>query len=168
MSAIAGRVSKCAVAVYAVAGWVAVAAVSLDASHGRPMSLEERTHAADKVVIAKARTVSAGWRTNTFGDRLIVSRVVLDVEESLKGAAQPSLFVDIDGGTIDGISLRVSGVPQIRQGDRGVFFLDEAAPAVYRPHFGGDGILILNGQDAVSGTTQRLDDVRRAVRVAGK
>jgi len=163
---VAGR-SKLAGAL-AVAVWLGMGSVGVSASHGRPASIEERTRGAQKVVVARARAVNAAWRTNIHGDRLIVSRVVLDVEESLKGASPASVSMEIAGGTIDGVTLRVSGVPQIHPGERGVFFLDESAPTVYTPHLDGDSILMLDAGDVADGTTLRLQDLRRAVRAVAR
>jgi hypothetical protein len=148
--------------------WLSGGIAAVEASHGRPASIEERTRGSQKVIVATARTVNASWRTNVHGDRLIVSRVVLDVEESLKGESAASMAMEVEGGTIDGITLRVSGVPAVHAGERGVFFLEESGPATYRPHLGSDGVVILGGDDLADGLGWRLQDLRRAVRAVGR
>ena len=50
----------------------------------------------------------AVWSTNDFGDRLIVSIVHVAVDETMKGDVQPTLDVDVEGGTIGTLTLRVS------------------------------------------------------------
>jgi malate dehydrogenase len=48
--------------------------------------------------------VTAGYETNEFGDRLIVSHARLRVEEAIKDAADP-ITLDYEGGTVDGLTL---------------------------------------------------------------
>ena len=85
-----------------------IASTIVSASNGRIATLDERIGGAQRVVVASARTVDAGWRENTYGDRVIVSRVLLDVEETLKGSAGNAIWMDLEGGTLDGVTLRVS------------------------------------------------------------
>jgi hypothetical protein len=56
------------------------------ASSNRVVDIPERAQGARTVVVATAVDVKPAWHRNAFGDRLIVSRVTLDVEEKLKGA----------------------------------------------------------------------------------
>ena len=150
---------------------VSIAIVSyavVGAAQARPASVDERVRGADKVVVATAQTVSPVWQSNAFGDRLIVSRVLLEVEESLKGRAGETVWMAVEGGTIDGVTLRVSDMPQLRPGARGVFFLDETTSAVHSLHLRGQGILLLDEHDGVRGTNVRLDDIRRVARPAGR
>ena len=147
---------------------MSVANVAIAESDGRPASIEARTRGAHKVVVARARRVDAAWRTNIHGDRVIVSRVTLDVEESLKGQSPASISLEVPGGTIDGVTLRVSGMPAIHAEERGLFFLQEVTPGIHTPHLGGDGILMLDDANVAEGTTLRLQDLRRAVRAVGR
>jgi hypothetical protein len=138
-------------------------------AQGRSAPLAERVRGADKVVVARARTVSPVWQSNAFGDRLIVSRVLLDVEESLKGAAGQTIWLEVEGGTIDGVTLRVSDVPQMHSGERAVFFLDETtSSSTHTLHLRGQGFLPIDERDAVSGTNVQLDDIRRLAHPAGR
>ena len=127
---------------------------ALAASNGRIATLDERIAGAQKVVVASARSVDAGWRENTYGDRLIVSRVLLDVEETLKGTASNGpIWMELEGGTLDGVTLRVSDLPDLQPGERAVFFLDQGdngfsmAKAVDHPHV--DAALVLRKLRAV-------------------
>ena len=70
-------------------------------------TLEFRAGGAERVVVATARAVTASWRENEHGDRIIVSRIQLDVAETLKGAQARTVVLDVDGGTLDGFTLRV-------------------------------------------------------------
>jgi hypothetical protein len=149
---------------------VAVLAFSpiLGAQGNRVLPLDMRVSGAQRVVVATARTVNASWRENQFGDRIIVSRILLDVEENLKGGATQTVWMELAGGTLDGRTLRVSDVPEFKPGERAVLMLDQTDTGVYLPHLRGQGILKLDDSDVVQGTSTRLDDIRRAVAALGR
>ena len=151
----------------AVVGMMVCAGV-VQASAQPIASVDERITGAERVVVARANSIKAEWRENEYGDRLIVSRVQLRVEESLKGAAAETLRLDLDGGTLDGLTLQVSDLPMLEPGERAVFFLDGAAADAFVPHLRGQGILILDDQDFVRGTSLRLDDIRAKARGKGR
>ena len=128
-----------------------------------PVSSAERARDAEHVVVARVSSVAPAWRTNDFGDRLIVSVVRLAVEETLKGDAQPSLDVEIEGGTIGTLTLRVSDLEPFAPGDRGVFYLTRNRRGAFVPHRRGLGLQKLDRANRVSGGTA-LDQIRRDVR----
>jgi hypothetical protein len=135
------------------------------ASNGRIATLDERIAGAQRVVVASAKSIDARWRENTYGDRVIVSRVLLDVEETLKGsAAGNAIWMDLEGGTLDGFTLRVSDLPDLRPGERAVFFLDQGVNGVATPHLRGQGILKLDSDNVVAGSSLRLDAIRTFAR----
>lgn len=131
-------------------------------------SLEERVSGADSVVVATARTVTAAWRENEHGDRLIVSRVLLEVDETMKGGGARSMWLEVDGGTLDGYTLKVSGLHMPQIGERAVYILDAAEGNVRKPHMRGLGILPLDDQDVIRGTAVHLSDIRTRVRNQGQ
>jgi hypothetical protein len=137
-------------------------------SEGRPVSLAERIQGAGVVVVATPSSVSAGWKENAFGDRLIVSRFVLHVEEALKGAPGRDVPLDLEGGTLDGVTLQVSNLPTLAPGDRAVFFLDLATDGAFQPHLRGQGILKLDNQNFVKGSSLSLDEIRRVAASSGR
>lgn len=128
--------------------------------------IPERARGAERVVVAKAVSVTPRWQRNGFGDELIVSEFVLEVEETLKGVVPAMVFLDLEGGTMGDVTLRVSGLPVVELGDRGVFFLEETPSGSHVPHRRGRGILKLDGNDQVLGSSLRLDDIRSLVRGA--
>ena len=134
------------------------------ASGGRVATLDERMNGASNVVVATARHVDAEWRENNHGDRVIVSRVELEVAENLKGSAAQTLFLEIDGGTKDGYTLQVSSLPLILRGDRAVFFLGATKGGLHAEYLRGQGILLLDQFDIVRGSSLRLDDIRAKAR----
>jgi hypothetical protein len=127
-------------------------------------TLDERVAGAQRVVVATAREIYAEWRENSHGDRLIVSRVRLEVEETLKGASEPAIWLDVEGGTLDGYTLRVSSLPMMQAGDRAVFFVDRGPAATNVPHLRGQGILFLDESDVVRNSSLRLTDIRSRAR----
>src|SRR5688572_4124154 len=112
-------------------------------STGRAKPVKERIDGARAVVVAKAHAVEPEWRQTSRGDRLIVSRVLLDVEETIKGAHADVRWLEVEGGTLDGVTLHVSDLPAVAAGDRAVFFLDGTSSA-HTPHLRGQGILKLD------------------------
>jgi hypothetical protein len=138
------------------------------ASDGKPVPLSERIHGAGAVVVAKPTKVAASWRENAFGDRLIVSRFTLHVEETLKGTPAADLAFDVEGGTLDGFTLRVSTLPALALGERAVFMLDAAPGGSFQPHLRGQGVLKLDDQNFVKESSLTLNEIRRVAASEGK
>jgi hypothetical protein len=147
-----------------IVGVIAGIGLLAGAAAAQNATLEYRVSGAESVVVATARSVTASWRENEHGDRIIVSRVQLDVNETLKGARASAMWVDVDGGTLDGYTLRVSGLHMPEIGERGVFILDPAEGGVHTPHLRGLGILPLDDNDVVRGSNVHLSDIRTRVR----
>ena len=146
----------------AAAFLLALGATTVDARQNAvgPATIEARATGAERVVVASVESVTADYETNEFGDRLIVSHAKLQVQEALKGPAEP-LTLDYEGGTVDGITLHVSSLPVLRAGERGVFFVTRGKNGEFKPHLRGQGILKLDPQDRVPNSSLTLNDVRR-------
>jgi hypothetical protein len=125
--------------------------------------VETRARSAQRVVVGTVVQQSPRFHTNEFGDRLIVTDVMVRVDETLKGAPVDLVDVVIEGGTIGTLTLEVSDMPVFKGNERAVLFLDAAAGG-FVPHRRGLGILKLDRGEQVEGTTLTLADVRRAVR----
>jgi hypothetical protein len=139
------------------------AAVSASAADSRQVDLPTRTRGARKVVVAKAVSVTPAWRTTAHGDRLIVSDIALQVEETLKGTPASLMWLEVEGGTIDGLTLAVSSQTPMKAGERAVFFLDETSSGLHLPHLKDMGILKIDANDRIQGSSLRLEEVRRQV-----
>jgi hypothetical protein len=149
----------------AAAGLVTGAAVS--AAGGVPIDIPQRLQGAQVVVVATARSVTPMWRTTPEGDQVIVSRVLLEVAETLKGMAQTSEMLEVEGGTLGGFTLRVSDLPSLAPGEQAVFFLDRTGTSSeFVPHLRGLGILKLDPDGTVQGSSLRLADIRRMAQAA--
>jgi hypothetical protein len=146
------------------AGICLSAAVQAAAANSQNSTLEARAAGAERVVVAVVRGIASEWRQTDRGDRLIVSRIELEVSENLKGPASRAVWFEMEGGTLDGLTLQVSSLPQLASGERAVFFLDSAARGVLVPHLRGQGILALDEADRVRGTNLGLDELRARVR----
>ena len=147
---------------------VCLAAAAAPAMAGQRPDVASNARRADKVVVATVEDVQPRFAVNEYGDRLIVSQVWLRVEETLKGAPQSIVSMDMEGGTIGDLTLRVSDLPSVKKGDRGVFLLDASATGTNKPHGRGDGIMKLDQSDRVVGTDLRLADVKASVKGSQK
>ncbi len=126
--------------------------------------IPERARGAERIVVATVAGVTARMERNEFGDELIVSRARLAVHEVLKGAGGDAVDIDVEGGTLNGLTLSVSSLPTLDRGERAVFFLTRGRSEAYRPYLRGLGILKLDPSDTVKGSSLRLEDVRRMTR----
>jgi hypothetical protein len=147
----------------AVGGNVGAAALS----PGQPATIQERARGAAKVVVATVVETSARYERNEFGDELIVTQAELAVEEAIKGSSEP-VTMEIEGGTVDGITMRASDLPAIAKGERAVFFLTRGKGGRMAPHLRGQGILKLDSADRIRGSSLTLQDIRQMAREAGK
>jgi hypothetical protein len=148
--------------VLALVGFVTPAAAEV----GPPVDVASRARGAGKVVVARVLDVRAQFETNQFGDQLIVSHAVLEVLETLKGAPQALENVAVEGGTVGDLTLKVSDLPSLAEGERAVFFLDATSNGGNRPHDRGRGIMKLDENDHVDGSALTLDAVRQQVQGA--
>jgi len=144
----------------AVAGALAVTASSLGAQAGQPHTIQERARGAARVVVATVTETSARRERNEFGDDLIITRAQLSVDEAVKGPAGPATLA-LEGGTVDGITMRVSDLPSLQRGERAVFFLSPGRNGEFQPHLRGQGILKLDTNDRVLDSSLTLDEIRR-------
>ena len=124
----------------------------------------ERVHGAERVVVGTATDVRARWQENQHGDRLIVSEVRIRVDETLKGNPASEVTFDVEGGTLDGVTLRVSDLPQITPGYHAVFFLNGADGATGSLHHRGFGIASVEADGRLAGSSMRLSDLRTLAR----
>jgi hypothetical protein len=130
-----------------------------------PVDLSTRARGASHVVVALVERVRADYQRNEFGDVLIVSHAQVRVREVLKGASVPGddLTVDVEGGTVDGITLHVSDVEPLNAGENAVLFIDETRDGRKVPHLRGQGIVKVDANGRLQGSNLTVDDVRRAV-----
>jgi hypothetical protein len=131
------------------------------AAQDTAVPLAERARGAERVVVGRVTSVSPVWQVNEFGDRLIVSVVAVAVTEKLKGPSQSAIDVEVEGGTIGGITLHVSDQTALVPGERAVFYLVRNKRGTLVPHLRGQGLLKLDRFDQVPGSSLTLDTIRR-------
>jgi hypothetical protein len=148
-------------------GVLVAAAPTLTATGFRPVPIEERARGAARIVVATVAETSSRYERNELGDELIVTYARLQVEEVIKGPAA-HVTIAVEGGTVDGVTLRVSSLPTLARGERAVFFLTPGRGGEFRPHLRGQGILKLDSQNRVPGSSLTLDQIRTLAAAAGK
>jgi hypothetical protein len=120
-----------------------------------PMSLEQLTEAASRIVegtVADVRHVSSPEGV----ERLVLVRI----DSTWKGTHEDSTYVRLSGGRIGRIETRVPGVPDVEEGDRLVWFL--------APHPRGGHVVLglhqgmLATQDAAGGDVMVVAPARTA------
>lgn len=129
-------------------------------------NLARRFVGAQSAVVGKVVSVTPRWHRNQWGDELIVSRLIVDVVETLRGASARKLQIDVEGGTINGLTLQVGHQVALEAGDRAVFILDEVQPGLHAPHGKAQGLLRLGPNDRVEGMSATLAEIRAAARTA--
>ena len=134
-------------------------------AQGPPSDIANRAKGAGRVVVARVAAVRAQFETNQFGDQLIMSHAVLEVLETLKGAPASMLNLAVEGGTVGDLTLKVSDLPSVAEGDRAMFFLDAAGGSEHKPHGRGRGIVKIDARDRDEDGVS-LDDLRKQVREA--
>jgi hypothetical protein len=144
-----------------------IGATVATAQEGAPVPIEDRARGAARVVVATVGDTTSRHERNDSGDELIVTYATLAVEEALKGPVGP-VTIALEGGTIDGITMRVSSLPTLSKGERAVFFLAPGKSGEFRPHLRGQGILKLDANDRVPGSSLTLNEIRRLSRSTTK
>jgi len=145
---------------------VCLTVATVSASIGPGVDIATSAKGAKKVVLATVVDVQSTFDVNDYGDRLIMSRALLQVEETMKGQHQPSVTVTVEGGTVGDLTLNVSDMPKMTKGDRAVFFLDDSTRGGQVPHGRGLGVLKLDATNHVVDTTLTVDDIRNIVSAA--
>jgi hypothetical protein len=147
----------------AVCAIMLASVTSIDAQR-TDLSSTERARNAEQVIVGRVASVNPVWGNTDYGDRLIFSVLHVTVDETLKGAAQPAVDVEVEGGTIGSLTLRVSDLETFRPGDRAIFYLQHNRRGALVPHLRGLGLQRLDAAGRVAGTAITLDQVRRDVR----
>lgn len=81
------------------------------------LSLDQLTDRASTIVVSTVTSRRAEWE-HYGASRLIITKVTMAVEQTLKGSAPRTLVVEVLGGTIGDQTLHVSHVPEFKVGDR--------------------------------------------------
>jgi hypothetical protein len=100
------------------------------------LSLDQLADRAATIVVSTVTSRRSEWE-NYGASKLIITKVTMAVEQTLKGSPPRTLVVEVIGGTIGEQTLHVSHVPEFKVGDRDVLFLNGALHAA-SPLVGSD------------------------------
>ncbi|MGE0864632.1 MAG: hypothetical protein AB7P34_12095 [Vicinamibacterales bacterium] len=143
----------CAAVLLLIALPVALSAQPAEPVIGK-LSFDQLTERAAAIVVGTVAGRRSEWEF--YGSaRLIITRVTVEVEQTLKGSAPKTLTVDVVGGTIGDVTQRVFHVPDFRVGDRDVLFLNNAPHAV-SPLVGSDQGRFRVVRESATGTPRIL------------
>jgi hypothetical protein len=99
-----------------------------------PLSVEKLASLSSHVIEGRAIASTSQWNAE---HTLIFTYTQFAVTRTLKGQAPATVMVRQLGGTVDGVTQKVSGVHQIRVGDESLLFLQPSQLA--------DGALVITG-----------------------
>lgn len=85
-----------------------------------PITDEELTQTADRIVLGTVTSVTSDW---TPGMDFIWTTVTVATEQNVKGTGPDPVTVKVMGGTADGVTLEVEEAPHFEAGQRVVVFL---------------------------------------------
>jgi hypothetical protein len=131
------------------------------------VNVQTRAKGAERVVVAAVESVQPIYAKNDFGDDLIVTRTWVRISEVMKGkgiATGEVMELDVEGGTVGDVTLRVSDMQPVAPGDKAVLFLTRNKSGRLVPHMRGLGILKLDKSNKVLGTDVTLDELRPLLR----
>jgi hypothetical protein len=161
--------SKCvppALSIAAAVATVFIMTIATRAEPTTPAALKWAVQKAKFTLVGTVTDTQASQRRSQWGDEIIVTRAVLRTDEVLKGAPPSWVPLDVDGGTIDGITMEASHTPLLRRGERAVFLVDQLADGRFIAHERGAGILKLRPDDHVADSALTLNDIRALAREA--
>jgi hypothetical protein len=151
----------------AIVSLICAYAAGLEADRSPAASVQARAQSAERVVVAAVESVQAVFERNEFGDELIVSRAWVRVREVMKGAdlnVGQKLEIDVEGGTIGEVTLRVSDMPTVAAGENAILFLTRTRQGRLVPHMRGLGILKIDKAGRVDGSDVTLAELRPFLR----
>ncbi len=126
----------------------------------------EKARGSAKVVLGTVTEVNSEFGENEHGDRLILSRVTVRVDETMKGVHEGSVLVTLEGGTVGDLKLVVSDMPALEKGNRAVMFLTSSPGGDNRPYGRGSGVVEVGDDDTALESDLTVEDIRAAVRAA--
>ena len=123
--------------------------------------LKSRMKGAERAVVGRVTRIAPYMKKTDRGDMLIVSHVEMAVEETLKGDLGSTVPMEVEGGTLNGVTMAVSDMPELKPGTRAVVMLKRGRNGEFVPHQRGAGVLELE-QEHIKNSDLWLDDVRLA------
>jgi hypothetical protein len=94
------------------------------------LSLEELVRKSGRIILGRCLSTESRWNQ---GNTLIYTYSKFAVTENFKGRAGGFINVVTVGGTVDGITQTVSGMPQFEQDEEVVLFLEPSTNDLWQP-----------------------------------
>ena len=88
-----------------------------------PPSFDQLVGDAELIFEGTVSSTQSQW-LGQGAERVIVTYVTFDVQESIKGAAEGRYIIRMLGGTIDGETAEVADAPRFKVGDRDILFVE--------------------------------------------
>jgi hypothetical protein len=91
-----------------------------------PPEFDRLVELSPQVVRATVTAISAEWRSSPENpdQRVIKSRITLEVREAIKGAAPRVMVIEALGGRVGDEELRIEGAPELKVGQESILFLN--------------------------------------------
>jgi hypothetical protein len=105
---------------YGILALATVFSIPLQATTVRRLSLDELVAKADSIIVGRVIGSHTFW---TNDRKLILTSYTLEVQQSLKGSAAPTIVVTTIGGQMDTTLLQVPGMPAFENNESAVLFL---------------------------------------------
>jgi len=126
---------------------------------------EELARESDLVAVGKVKELRSEW---TAGQKAIVTRVTLGLEEVLKGNSGQSVTLVVPGGEVDGVGEWYSHTPRFKKEEEIVVFAKRQGTSAFRVARGEEGRLLITkdprtGNRHVAGG-MTLDEVKKRVK----
>ena len=85
------------------------------------LNLDSLVKKSNRIVIGKVRNSRTYWSSN---GKLILTNYTIDVQETIKGQAAPTVELTTIGGTIGDLTLHVAGMPVFAKDESAVVFVE--------------------------------------------
>jgi hypothetical protein len=149
-----------------ISATVAMTAAAASSQPAAGPDVAERARRAAHVVVATVRDAQSVFGVNAFGDQLILTNALIQIDETIKGPAATAMMVTVEGGTVGELTLNVSDMPGLSPGEHAVFFLDRTPAGTFVPNGRGRGIVKLDADNRVKDGTLTLEDLKAQIRTA--
>jgi hypothetical protein len=118
-----------------------------------PPTLTTLVGQSEEIVRASVADVESRWVESRSGKQIIKTFVRLRIKETAKGAANEEVTLSFFGGTIDGYTMAIAGMPTFRKGQQGWFFIKGNNRVICPLNFAHHGAYLLQ-PDAAGASAQ--------------
>ena len=101
--------------------WLCFALAPVSAAVVLQMGVAELSEKAESVLHGRVVASRSEW---TADGKSIVTHVTVEVLDNMKGSAPQQVTLTFTGGTVDGVSLTLSGLRMPSLGDEGIYFIE--------------------------------------------